>query len=249
MTIQQLLAQHSVEDIVRKTMAVYDMDDAKYPKLYANYAKLIETLLKLDAIPTDDVLLGTVYEDEGEVLMHTSVYKGEELTRPIPYNAILENTVDNPTLPDETLDAGIRAKGWPQSYSYLFQPWAEIMGYQINEANLEDVGAVPLLVDALYELTFFGFEEGDMEAERHILDESIAELKAVREMSPEEQEQYHFGKTIDIDQLWDNLGLPPKSPEEKAQERLEMQHERFRNKQRLYHALRRYCGGGERRGS
>lgn len=215
MTIQQLLAQYSVEDIVRTTMAVYDLNTAKYPKIYANYAALIEGLLKLEAVLTDDVLLGIVYEDDGESHMDTAVYKAETMARPIPYSPILENTVDTATLSDETLDAGIRSEVFPESYSYLFVPWAEIMGYQVNKANLEDVGAIPLLVDTLYELTFFGFAEADMEAERHILEESAAEAEALEALSPEEQDAYYAETAIDIDEWWDELGLPHVLPKKK----------------------------------
>lgn len=246
MNVQQLLSQCSVEDIVRATMEIYDVDDVQYQGVYANYARLIESLLELEPVPTDDVLLGIVCEEDGELDVHTTLYNADQLARGIPYSAILEKTVDPVALSDEMLDATIGIKGWPDSYTYMFSPREEIMGFQVNEVNLEDVGMVPLLVDILYEVAFFGFDEADMEAERHNLDEAIAEMEAIEALPPEEQKAYYFCATTAIDDLRVKYGLPIQSSEEKTQEHQALRHQLFRDRQRLYRALRAYGGHAKR---
>lgn len=240
MTIQQLLAQCDLEDIVRTTMTVYEMEEECYQAIYDDYAKFIETLLQCKAIPSEKVLLGIIYEDEGQSLLNTTVYHSDQLARGTPCDAIFEAPPTSMSADD--LNASVTTEGWPKGYGYLFVSRAEVMGYQVNEVNLEDVGAIPLLVEVLYELTFFGFEEADMEAERHILYESIAEAEAAQALTPEEQAQLRFGEHLDIDALWAECGLPPRSPEEKVLEHQAMALEVFRNKQRTYHALRKYGG-------
>ena len=46
-------------------------------------------------------------------------------------------------------------KSRPESYSFILSPWNEILGYEVNSHNVQDVGAAALCAEVLYEMTFF----------------------------------------------------------------------------------------------
>lgn len=55
-------------------------------------------------------------------------------------------------------------------YAYEYTPWSEILGFRVLCSNARDVGIANLAAAVLYEMTFFGFNEENVKAEREKLD-------------------------------------------------------------------------------
>ena len=90
----------------------------------------------------------------------------------------------------------------PQSYSWLFVDFAEVMGYYIADTNLTFKNIYTVLSKILYEVSFFGYDQKLMELERNKLEESIKEVERGECQSIEE-----FDK-----ELREELGLDPSDP-------------------------------------
>ncbi|MDR0906903.1 MAG: hypothetical protein LBN00_12175 [Oscillospiraceae bacterium] len=62
-------------------------------------------------------------------------------------------------------------------YSPMLMPWAEWLPLTADEKSVEYYGAAAFAAHALYELTFFGFTEEDLDEERASINESVREFE------------------------------------------------------------------------
>jgi hypothetical protein len=92
----------------------------------------------------------------------------------------------------ELLEKGTEA----DTYAYEFCGQAEIMGYLVSDAELTQKNIYGLMVDVLFEASFFGYEQEDLENARKELDEAVAEIKSgqcttttIEELFGEEREE------------------------------------------------------------
>lgn len=64
-----------------------------------------------------------------------------------------------------------------ESYSYMFSRQEEILGWYIADNPYTQEHITGLLVDIMWEASFFGFEQEELESEKATLDEAIKEIK------------------------------------------------------------------------
>ena len=97
-----------------------------------------------------------------------------------------------------------------ESYSYILERQEEIMGTIIAETDLSKAYIIKLLVDIMYEASWFGFENEHLEKERQGLNEAIREVKE--------------GRTVefDLDEFVEKYGLESefKEPVDEKEEQL-----------------------------
>lgn len=97
-----------------------------------------------------------------------------------------------------------------ESYSYILAKQEEIMGTIIAETDLSKAYIIELLVDIMYEASWFGFENEHLEKERQGLNEAIKEVKE--------------GRTVefDLDEFMEKCGLKSefKEPVDEKEEQL-----------------------------
>jgi hypothetical protein len=74
----------------------------------------------------------------------------------------------------ELLEKGTEAK----TYAYEYCRQAEIMGFLVSDADLTQKNIYGLMVDVLFETSFFGYEEEELEDARKELEEASAEVKS-----------------------------------------------------------------------
>lgn len=68
------------------------------------------------------------------------------------------------------------------SYAFEFSSWQEVLGYEICEESLNDIGYIPFLSAVFYEMTFCGFDEEDIQEELNVIIERKEEVeKAIEE--------------------------------------------------------------------
>ena len=63
-------------------------------------------------------------------------------------------------------------------YAYEFCEQAEIIGFYVAETEMTNKYMVDLLVDVLYEATFFGFEQEELSEKKQELEEALKEVES-----------------------------------------------------------------------
>ena len=94
----------------------------------------------------------------------------------------------------------------PQTYSWILTDFDEIMGYYIAETETTIKNINGALAQIIYEMTFFGYSQEDIEKERFELE------KAAKEADE--------GKTIPAEKLFADLGIKPQPRDEEDTEML-----------------------------
>ena len=84
------------------------------------------------------------------------------------------------------------------SLAIEFTPWNEWLGMDIDKNTLQDFTELEIIAHCLYEMTFMGFEEEEIQAEIDKLKNIAAEYK---NMSEEEKKE----NTISLDDLFEDL--------------------------------------------
>ena len=91
----------------------------------------------------------------------------------------------------------------PECYSWLFVDFAKVMGYFIADTDITRENICIVLAQILYEMSFFGYTQADMEEERKKLEDSQAEVER--------------GEYYTSEEVREHLGLPPKVPDPEAE--------------------------------
>lgn len=181
-TVQEVLRETDKEELVERYLNEYpislqDFDDDVTIGDAKQYARLlignyIERLRTLKTKPSDDNCIWIFY-----------VYHYEKDG--------VEEPSFNLTSLNELRDKGIKAA----SYAVEWTEQAEILGYYIAENELTNYYLTDLLVDILYEASFFGIEQEDLPKEKRELDQAIEEVES------------GDTKTVTYDEMVKELGL------------------------------------------
>jgi len=93
--------------------------------------------------------------------------------------------------------------------------WSKWLSFDVVDKCVEEYGAAPFVAHSLYELTFFGFDAGDVEVnikkETEILNERISEIETGK------------AELVSLDEVIENIGYV----DERTAEEKELQHEQF----------------------
>lgn len=180
-TVQQWLRQRDAEEIFRWHISKHPpkLQDLKDPdwtvgELLAiykeNYLQFIERLKSLKAVPEDQAIFYAVKQiDNGspEVSLAMS-YREDILTEDLP-----------------------------EQYSCLFTDFDQVISYPIADTKLGLDNIDELLEDLLYEISWFGYTQEQMEAERAKLEEAKKEA----EEHPETLTGFCWGSGLQREQL------------------------------------------------
>lgn len=229
MTVAEMLKQHPAEDVLSVLVARERVGDEHKEMFCQKYRGVIEELKSRTATPdAEHIILGHRYFSDGRDFPDASLFVKADITnefKPLPE---LDGLDDIDALADDDVERLLSLKSAPISYAFDFIPWNEILGYNLDERNLQDAGAVNVLAAVLYELTFYGFREADMEAERDELKRRDTELNEILKLPPDEQKNHLKAHKEALEEL------------EIADERRAWNREDLRNKIQRYQAVRRY---------
>ena len=92
---------------------------------------------------------------------------------------------------------------YPECYSWLFVDFATVVGDFIADTDMTRGNICSVLAQILYEMSFFGYTQEDMEAERKKLEDSQTEIER--------------GEYYTLEEVREHLGLPPKVPDPEAE--------------------------------
>ena len=102
----------------------------------------------------------------------------------------------------ELQDKGVAA----ETYSYVFDRLAKIMGFKVSDAAYTQKNIVELLTDVMHEASFFGFEQQHLDEELKKLDSSIKEFEE------------GTATTYTMEEVWEHLGFEREERDETADE-------------------------------
>ena len=102
----------------------------------------------------------------------------------------------------ELKDKGVVA----ETYSYVFDRQAKIMGFKVSDAAYTQKNLVELLTDVMYEASFFGFEQQHLDEELQKLEFSIKEFEE------------GTATTYTMEEVWEHFGFEKEERDETADE-------------------------------
>ena len=236
MNVKELILSQPAADIAAALVDRLDIEPAKRNEGIRRITALIDSLRGMEPEATDYILLGVCHMYDDKEFLDANLYYKSELPAelaPLPEGLEMKG-IDELTV-DGTKHAA-RAIQLPQCYAFELSPWCEVLGYEVNIANAREVGVAAFCAAVLYEMTFFGFDEKTVDAERQKLYDSFREAEELDKLPPEERAKHFFS----AEEVFAELGIPESSEEERQETRRQMCREMLINSLRTYQMLEKY---------
>ena len=192
MTFKDLLNRHPWAAVKYRLMELYPGEAYRVDA----YAEVYDTLVSLSPCATDmRIVLEEACQPESDEKPYVDVSgcnstlrkEQEEFAR---YGGDPDSEIANSEV----------------SYGIEFTPWEEWLGMTIEPASLEAFDEAAILAHCLWEMTFFGFDQGVIQAQLRELQKTVDELK---NMTDEEcKERLHPLDLRDLEDTPGDGGLP-----------------------------------------
>lgn len=236
MNVKELILSQPAAGIAAALVDRLDIEPVKRNEGIRRITALIDSLRGMESEATDYMLLGVYHMYDDKEFLDANLYYKSELPAelaPLP-GIITAKGVDELTV-DETEQVA-RAIPLPQGYAFELSPWREVLGYEVNIANAREVGVATFCAAVLYEMTFFGFDEKTVDAERQKIYDSFREAEELDKLPPEERAKHFFS----AEEVFAELGIPEPSEEERQEAHRQMCREVLVNSLRMYQMLEKY---------
>lgn len=224
MNVKELIQSAPQFELIDDFLSIMDIPPERTEASKERFGEFLDRLDGIEPTSTGYVILGVVYAENGRERLEANLYCESELPGLAEIKGELakfDSDSDAEKLCNEVSNT--------KRYAYEYTPWSEILGFRVLRSNARDVGFAKLAAAVLYEMTFFGFSEKNVEAEREKLDVAIAE------------EELSTGISISAEELFARFGWhDERTEEEKENERLAAIREQMKNLRRSWEALRRY---------
>lgn len=199
--------------------------------------KFIEDLKQIEPVDSRHLILGMFHMGEDGDFLDPCLYCKEELAAGFHPESEFASLEGIEGLADEELERLAHLRVFPESYAFEFSPWNEILGYEIDAHNACDVGAAELCAAVIWEMTFFGFDEAQVEVERQKLQEAAREAEEISKLPEEEQRKYY----VPVEEVFAEFDIPEQTEEEKQEAHRKLCREVLTNNLRTYQALKKYA--------
>ncbi len=226
MIVKNVLNQCRIEEVVNALMSAYYIDDSKQDSIYSKHETCIEELNKLTPKQSEHIVFGVNFEEFGEFNLQLMVYKLSDLNQDFDLQNALESLRNIDTLSNLEIKTILAASKLAESHNILSIPWEEVLGYEVNEQNIIDIGAANFIAAILHEMTFFGFNK----------EESVIPCM----QSENSSATVHKKDLISIEDLYKKLGIEDvQTSEEREQEERDVLIECAKNLTHTYTMLQR----------
>lgn len=236
MNVKELILSQPAADIAAALVDRLDIEPVKRNEGIRRIVALIDSLRGMEPETTDYMILGVYHMYDDREFLDANLYCKSEIPAglaPLP-DVLAAKGVGK--LPVDETEQTARAIQIPQGYAFELSPWCEVLGYEVNIANAHEVGIAAFCAAVLYEMTFFGFDEEAVEAERQKLYDSLHEAEELDKLPPEEREKHFFA----TEEVFAELGIPEPSEEERHKTHRQMCREMLINSLRTYQILEKY---------
>ncbi len=213
-----------IDAIIEKEEITGDVDLAR-----STYSYFIDSLKLRIPIKTNYVILGIELLQEGTKAIEGVLFNVDELKsefREIPEYEAISNIND---LSLEEISNLIGNFHVPNSYAYEFTEWDKVLGFRLDQINVESIDRCQLLADILSEMTFFGLDEGERIKQKEKLDNVMSDIKAIIGKA-----ESNFSSPIDI--IENEFNFAPYTDEEYFNINKELLH----NKIQSYYAIKKF---------
>lgn len=193
----------------------------KMKKIRKVQTYFINMLLSLTPKKEDGIIVFEKYWDGLEDNTNTS-YITPELYHKEDLEIYLKN-IENKDIPTSICDESLLGEelkklrktfdDFPQAYAFEFEEWETILGWDVYEGNLEELGLQECIYNILYEMSFNGITRKTHDERVSDLEESIKEAEEMMAL-PEEERNW---KTFSIDDLRKEFNIPEPTKEEQLE--------------------------------
>ena len=233
MTFYDLLKEVKAEDVVRnqecdRFAPLPGEEEITEEEKIQIYKHFIDKLLSLTPAENKDkkVLLGAKCRDtyiNNETITDVALYYIDDvLTAMTEYYPEEKNNLSDEELEQE-FKKRVNATTLPSGYAYEFNEWEDILGYEVDEDNVNAIGKEKFAGIVLYEMSFNGFDRESQDERREDLENRMKEFEEIKTLPKEEQEKRYVPIEKVFNDLAEKLGddnLRWKEPTE--EERKEM---------------------------
>lgn len=231
MNVKELILSQPAADIAAALIDRLDVEVSKRDRGIHRITALIDSLRGMEPETTDYMLLSVYHMYDDKEFLDANLYCKSELPAELaPLPDILAVKGINELAVDETEQAA-RAIQLPQGYAFELSPWREVLGYEVNIVNAREVGVAAFCAAVLYEMTFFGFDEEAVDAERQKLYDSFREAEELDKLPPEERAKHFFS----AEEVFAELGIPEPSEEERQEAHRQMCREMLINNHPIFY--------------
>lgn len=241
MNVKDLIFSIPTAALADAYVAKQEIPPEKHDRAVERMTAFLQSLKDKAPKDTNHLILGIQIVDDDEddgrrEFLDACLFKKDDLVAKFDWDSPLSRVTTLENLTDEQIEELAQTRILPDSYAYDLSPWAEILGYEVDPDNAFEVGPVPLAVAVLWEMTFFGFDEAHVDAEREELRRRAEELDEILKLPKEEQEKH----LIPAEKVFADMGLPERTEEEKQTVHRRMTREIAENGLRKYQAMRAY---------
>ena len=231
MNVKELILSRPAAGIAAALVDRLDFEASKRDRGIHRITALIDILHGMEPETTDYMLLSVYHMYDDKEFLDANLYCKSELPAELtPLPEVLEmKGIDE--LPVDETEQAARAIQLPQGYAFELSPWREVLGYEVNIANAQEVGIAALCAAVLYEMTFFDFDEEAVEAERQKLYDSLHEAEELDKFPPEERAKHFFS----AEEVFAGLGIPEPSEEERQEAHRQMCREMLINNHPIFY--------------
>lgn len=198
--------------------------------------KFIEDLEKIEPVESGHLILGIFHTDEDGDHLAPCLYRKEDLAAGLSLDSELAKLECIDSLSVAEVERLAHIRDFPESYVFELSSWNEVLGYEIDARNANDVGVVELCTAVIWEMTFFGFDEAQVEVERQKLYEAAREAEEISKLPEEEQRKYY----VPMEKVFAEFDIPEQTEEEKQEAHCKLCREVLTNNLRTYQALKKY---------
>lgn len=189
MTIKELIFKQPIKEICKEYCKICDISIELQEKVTQNIKLLLQEMSQINETESDHMLfvtesLSPSAENHDEFYYNANIYKLSELE-----NSLMD--LNQKILSAKEYNNILNKYSLPQSYCFLFVEREEALGYHVNLANVEYIGASTYVAVFLAEITEYGFEKDD---HIKILNELEKHTKATRKMLelPQKEKDKYF---------------------------------------------------------
>ena len=213
------------------------------------YERFVNKLLNKEVFNIPGILLGIEKYDaiENETCVDVGVYYRDEIESKIANISEICNTKPAKEMTEQEISEFLEMVRTddpcepylPSGYAFEFSDWEEILGWDVDEKNLETIGVNKFLSFVLFEMTFNGFDEMSQEERKNELNSRLEEFEELKKLPQEEQDKHFIFSEDVFKELSDKYGfeLPVKTEEEKEKERKNVEYSIVLNMQNEAHML------------